>query len=166
MRIAGIEPESAVDGPGLRFALFMQGCERKCAGCHNPETWDRLGGTETDVPTILKLIDDEIGLISGVTISGGEPLLQPSAVAQILVACKERGLHTALFTGFKYEEIPDAPDIQTILKNLDLLVDGEFILSQRSEDLLFRGSRNQRLIDVQKTLENGKVVIWNGGFTR
>ena len=147
IRIAGIEPESVVDGEGIRFAVFMQGCLRNCRGCHNPATHALDGGKIVDTDELIDAIKKN-PLLSGITLTGGEPLLQIPAAIELAKATKNLGLNVWCYTGYIYEEIP--PDAQELLKYIDVLVDGEFILALRDLELDFRGSRNQRIIDLNK----------------
>lgn len=161
LRLAGTLKESVVDGPGIRFVIFAQGCPRFCEGCHNPHTLDPLGGESV---ALDKLINDisAAKYIKGVTISGGEPFLQAKAFAQLAHAVKGLGKDVVTFTGYTWEEItqqyPRCKDWQALLKVTDFLIDGPFILAERDLFLPFRGSRNQRVIDVHKSLAQGKVI--------
>ena len=159
LRIAGIANDSIVDGPGLRLTVFFQGCPYRCPGCHNPQTHDREGGREADTAEILALMEKN-PLLDGLTLSGGEPFLQPQAALELALAAKARGLNVWIYSGATYEELKDAQDKATdaLLEACDVLVDGPFILARRSLDLRFRGSRNQRLIDLEKTRQAGQTV--------
>ena len=161
MRIAGLVQDSIVDGPGLRFVVFTQGCDKYCEGCHNPATWDAAGGSSV---TVEDIISDMLAnpLTDGLTLSGGEPFLQAADCAKIAAAAREKGLNVWVFTGCIFEEllfraIAD-PEVGSLLELTDVLVDGEFILSERTLSLKWRGSRNQRILDVQKSLADGKPV--------
>lgn len=154
IRIAGLVPESFVDGDGIRFAIFMQGCLRNCAGCHNPETHSLDGGKIMDTTEILAAIKKN-PLLNGITLTGGEPFLQFEAANELARAAKNFGLNVWCYTGFKFEEIPE-----NRLENIDVLIDGEFIESLRDLELQFRGSSNQRIIDVKKTFAQKKIVLW------
>lgn len=173
MRIANIVNDSIVDGPGLRFTVFVQGCKHNCKGCHNPSTHDINGGYEMSVEEIFEQIKKN-PLIEGVTISGGEPLLQPRECVKLVMKCKEIGLNIWVYTGYTLEQLKDMPNafsLEDVIKNLsitilldsiDVLVDGPFILSKKSYDAKFRGSTNQRLIDMKATIKNkGKIVLWD-----
>ena len=157
IRIAGIVPESFVDGAGIRYAIFMQGCKRHCRGCHNPQTQDLLGGTLMDTTDIINEFKQNI-LASGITLTGGEPLLQLDAANELARAAKSLGLSVWLYTGYTFEELP--PAAKTLLESVDVLIDGAFVESQRDLELQFRGSRNQRIIDVKKTRLQNKIVLW------
>ena len=147
IRIAGVVPESIVDGEGIRYAIFMQGCNRHCEGCQNPATHPLDGGKIVDTDELIDAIKKN-PLLSGITLTGGEPLLQIPAAIELAKATKNLGLNVWCYTGYIYEEIP--PDAQELLKYIDVLVDGEFILALRDLELDFRGSRNQRIIDLNK----------------
>lgn len=160
IRIAGLVPESFVDGDGIRFAIFMQGCKRNCAGCHNPETHDLNGGRLIDTTEIISAIKKN-PLLNGITLTGGEPFLQIAAADELARAAKNIGLNVWCYTGFTFEELPSAAE--PLLKNIDVLIDGEFIENLRDLELQFRGSSNQRIIDVKKTHEQNKIVLWEIG---
>ena len=160
IRIAGLVPESFVDGDGIRFAIFMQGCQRNCAGCHNPETHDLNGGRLIDTTEIISAIKKN-PLLNGITLTGGEPFLQVEAADELARAAKNLGLNVWCYTGFTFEKLP--PDAEPLLKNIDVLIDGEFIESLRDLELRFRGSSNQRIIDVKKTRKQNKIVLWEIG---
>ena len=156
IRIAGLVPESFVDGDGIRFAIFMQGCRRNCEGCHNPETHDLNGGRLIDTSEIISAIKKN-PLLDGITLTGGEPLLQIDASYEIARAAKNFGLTVWCYTGYTFENLP--PEAEPLLENVDVLIDGEFVESQRDLELQFRGSSNQRIIDVKKTLKQKKIVL-------
>lgn len=158
IRIAGLVPESFVDGAGIRFAVFMQGCLRHCAGCHNPGTHDINGGKIFDTGEIIAQFKER-PLLDGITITGGEPFLQADAAGELALAAKMFGLSVWLYTGYTYEEIPH--DFAPVLERVDVLVDGAFVIAQRDLDLQFRGSRNQRLIDVPESRRLNKITLWN-----
>lgn len=161
IRIAGIENDSIVDGPGFRLAVFTQGCVHHCPGCHNPETHPFDGGKEVDTDRIVRLMEEN-PLLDGITLSGGDPFCQPAACAELAKAAKAMGLNVWAYSGWTYEELmemsKESPDILRFLENTDVLIDGPFILAERTLELRFRGSRNQRQIDVQKSLLEGKAV--------
>ena len=147
IRIAGIVPESYVDGEGIRFAIFMQGCLRNCAGCHNPETHDLNGGKILDTAEIITEIKKN-PLLTGITLTGGEPLLQIAPALELAKTAKNLGLDVWLYTGYKFEEIPS--DADELLKFVDVVVDGEYIEELRDLELEFRGSKNQRIIYLRR----------------
>lgn len=160
LRLAGVIRESIVDGPGIRMVIFTQGCPHHCEGCHNPQTHDFNGGYASDPKNILLAIDAN-PLLKGVTFSGGEPFMQAETLSELAKEIHKRGLNVITYTGFTYEELISSfknhPDWQRLLLQTDYLIDGKFILSQRSLSLRFRGSSNQRIIDVKKSLETDIV---------
>ena len=162
LRIAGIVPESFVDGPGIRLTVFVQGCPHHCPGCHNPQTHDFEGGHFIDREDILDMIEEN-PLLDGITFSGGEPFAQAAGLVPLAREVKERGFHLMIYTGYTYERLmelsPEHPELLELLSFADVLVDGPFILAKRSLELKFRGSTNQRLIDVQESLSAGHVVL-------
>lgn len=160
LRIAGIIRESIVDGPGIRFVIFTQGCPNRCPDCHNKQTWDFEGGSLVSINKILKEIDKN-PLLKGVTFSGGEPMCQAKVLKKLAKKIKEKNLDLVVFTGYKYEELQEMnnKDINELLNLTDILIDGKFEKDKRDLSLKFRGSRNQRLIDIRKTLKENKVVL-------
>lgn len=162
IRLSGIISESIVDGPGLRFVVFSQGCPHKCKGCHNPQTFDVNGGYEMDTNTILEEVKKN-PLISGITFSGGEPFLQAEQFSDLAKKSRKLGLNVMSYTGYVFEDLLKKLHIRNdwkkLLENIDILVDGPFDLAKKSLLLKFRGSENQRIIDVKKSLKNGHAVI-------
>ncbi len=163
MRINRTIQDSIVDGRGLRFVVFTQGCTSCCPGCHNPSTHDPNGGSETTVDALMKtmLINP---LTDGVTLSGGEPFLQPAECYELSRRTHEAGLNVWCYTGYVFEDLlknPD-PDVQNLLNEVDVLVDGPFLLDEKSLNIRWRGSRNQRVLDVKKSLAEGKAVWLEG----
>lgn len=161
IRIAGIETESIVDGPGYRLAVFTQGCPHDCPGCHNPQTHDFGGGTLRDTEEIIALLGKN-PLVQGVTLTGGEPMMQPEPLSLIAQAAKEKGMNVWCYTGFTLEALlaEGREDRMRLLRLVDVLVDGPFLSHERSLDLLYRGSKNQRLIDMPRTLASGEVCLY------
>ena len=161
---ADLTIDSIVDGPGLRAVLWTQGCPHHCPGCQNPSTWDTKGGGLVPIDMVLEAID-ELEYQDGITFSGGDPMFQPEACNIIAEHCKKRGLNIWVYTGYTFEELLEKakkkPVYLDFLKKIDVLVDGRFIEAKRNLSLLFRGSSNQRLIDVPKTLETGNIVLFN-----
>ena len=147
IRIAGVIPESIVDGEGIRYAIFMQGCLRNCKGCHNPATHSLDGGKIVDTDELIAAIKKN-PLLAGITLTGGEPLLQIPPAMELAKATKNLGLNVWCYTGYTLEEIP--PAAQELLNYVDVLVDGPFVLDQRDLELNFRGSKNQRVIDLNE----------------
>jgi len=162
VRIAGIESESFVDGPGIRLSVFTQGCKHNCLECHNPQTHDFDGGHLISLAEILSMIDEN-PLLDGVTFSGGDPMEQAKALIPLAREIKERGLNLVIFTGYTYEQIIAHQEVRPAMWELmtfaDILVDGPFVLAQRCLSLKYRGSKNQRLIDVQASLVQGRAVL-------
>ena len=157
-RVAGIANDSIVDGLGLRLTVFTQGCPHRCPGCHNPQTHDFGGGSEGDTAEIVARIRKN-PLLDGVTLSGGEPFCQPEACAEIARAARALGLNVWGYSGYTYEELLQGTEAQkALLRELDVLVDGRFELEKRSLECRFRGSSNQRLIDVPASLEAGHAI--------
>ncbi len=155
---ADLQTDSIVDGEGIRTVVWTQGCPHHCKGCHNPTTHDFNGGALVDVDYII----DELKTLKnqdGITLSGGDPVCQSEACSEIAKAAHELGLNVWCYTGFTYEEMIRNPKHRCLLDNVDVLVDGKFILEEKSYDLYFKGSRNQRIIDVKKSLESGQVVL-------
>ncbi len=159
---ADLQTDSIVDGPGLRAVLWTQGCGHHCKGCQNPQTWDFQGGGEVPIDMVLQAID-ELEYHTGLTFSGGDPMYQVEACNIIAEHAREKGLNIWVYTGFTFEQIlkiaAKKPIYQEFLSKIDVLVDGRFVLSERDLSILFRGSRNQRLIDVQKSLASGEIVL-------
>ena len=169
VNLAGIVTDSIVDGPGLRTTLFAQGCPHHCEGCHNPETWDFSGGTEVSMEASVEIVKSS-PLCRGVTFSGGEPFAQAGGFAEIAKALKEKGYEVASYSGYTFEELLDGTDGQKeLLHCLDVLIDGPFLMREKSLEIAFRGSRNQRIINVPESLKAGKVVTidrgrWQGEY--
>jgi anaerobic ribonucleoside-triphosphate reductase activating protein len=162
LRIAGIIEESIVDGPGIRLVVFGQGCPHHCPGCHNPDTHSFEGGNLFPIAKILQMLDSN-PLLDGITLSGGEPFSQAAGFAQLAQAAQEKGLQVMTYTGYTYEElltsIGEKSDWALLLQHSDLLVDGPFELAKRNLLLRFRGSENQRIINVPESLKQGKVIL-------
>lgn len=157
-RLAGVVNDSIVDGPGLRLAVFAQGCPHHCPECHNPQSHDFDGGEWGDTAEILRIAEDNC-LLDGITLTGGEPFCQPEACAELARGAHELELNVWVYTGYLFENLLNGTDAQReLLKNADVLVDGPFLIAQKSMDVRFRGSKNQRLIDVQKSLNAGHTV--------
>lgn len=164
LRISGIVKESVVDGPGLRFVVFVQGCTQGCPGCHNPDTWDLKGGTIIAAEELLRQIN-ATKLIKGVTFSGGEPFLQAAPLAWLGREVKSKGMDVITYTGYTWEKLLDLADLEQSVRELllvsDYIVDGPFLLAEKDLELSFRGSLNQRVIDVYSSLRENKVIEWN-----
>lgn len=170
IRIADIERESIVDGEGIRYVIFTQGCSHNCLGCHNPESHDFNGGKLVSEDEILDDINNS-PLIDGITLSGGDPFFQAKALIPIVKACKEKKLTIWAYTGFTFEEFQKFmkkekcdrrinSDMIKLLRLTDVLVDGPFILAERTLSESFKGSKNQRILDVKKSIKNKKPIIY------
>ena len=161
---ADLQSDSIVDGPGLRAVLWTQGCGHHCEGCQNPQTWDFEGGGLVPIDAVKEAID-ELEYQTGLTFSGGDPMYQPEACNEIAEYARSKGLNIWVYTGFTYEEVlklaEKKPIYREFLDKVDVLVDGRFVLKKRNLNLLFRGSSNQRLIDVPASLKKGEVVLFN-----
>ena len=156
--LSGIVSDSIVDGPGIRTAVFSQGCPHHCPGCHNPETWAFGIGTQIPVDAVVDIIRSN-PLCRGVTFSGGEPFAQAAAFAKLAKLLKEKGYEVASYSGYTFEELLDGTqDQKNLLASIDILIDGRFLQAQKSLELAFRGSRNQRILDVPKSLAAGRAV--------
>lgn len=159
IRIAGISNDSIVDGPGLRLTVFTQGCPHHCPGCHNPQSHDFEGGEMRDTASIIDIARENL-LLDGVTLSGGEPFAQPDACAEIAKEAHALGLNVWCYSGYTFEALlVGDPSWRNLLENIDILVDGPFILSQRTLDSKFRGSSNQRILDVPASLIAGTAIL-------
>lgn len=159
LRMSGVVGESIVDGPGIRYTVFVQGCPHHCEGCHNPQTHDFSGGYDDDTDAIFeKIIQDP--LLDGVTFSGGEPFCQARPLALLGQKVKAKGLGVIAYTGYTLEYLlknaNEENDYMDLLETIDWLVDGRFVMALKSYECRFRGSTNQRIIDVLKTLEKFK----------
>lgn len=158
VRISGTIGESIVDGPGIRYTIFTQGCPHACTGCHNPQTHDFAGGQEVTLDDLLQDILQN-PMISGVTFSGGEPFVQAAPLAVLAQALRQRGKHLMIYSGYTLEELLAlGADARALLEQCDLLVDGRYEETQRSLLLRFRGSSNQRVLDVPRSLAQGEAV--------
>ncbi len=157
LRVLDIKEGTTVDGPGLRTSIYFSGCSHHCEGCHNPQSWDYEAGHEMTVDEIMKVIDYNN---FDVTFSGGDPLFQLDEVTNLAREIKRGGRNIWCYTGYKWEVVSKDARYSSLLENIDVLVDGPFVLAKRDISLLFRGSDNQRLIDVRKSLDNDRVVEW------
>ena len=157
IQISGIECESIVDGEGIRYVIFTQGCPHHCLGCHNPQTHSFSGGKIVSVDTILDDISKRKAWIDGITISGGEPFCQTDQCSIIAKKAHEMGLTVWCYTGYLFEDLYGQEN--ELLKHIDILVDGPFVSEERSLDLVFKGSKNQRVIDVPASLKEGAIIL-------
>lgn len=157
IRVSGLVNDSIVDGPGIRYTIFTQGCKHNCQGCHNKHTHDLNGGYQIDVDEIIETIKKN-PLLDGITISGGEPFLQAFACTELARKAKELNLDVIIYTGYVFEQIIQNEEKKRLLAETDILIDGPFIEKEKSLSLLYKGSKNQRLIDVKRSLDLGKVI--------
>ena len=158
LNLSGIISDSIVDGPGIRTTIFCQGCPHHCPGCHNPETWDFGCGTDVPVEALVDAVRSN-PLCRGVTFSGGEPFAQGEAFAKLARLLKEKGYEVASYSGYTFEELLAGSDEQRdLLSAIDVLIDGPYRQEERSLELSFRGSRNQRILDIPRSLLEGRAV--------
>ena len=156
--LSGIVQDSIVDGPGIRTTIFCQGCPHHCPGCHNEETWAFGCGTPMEEEILLEIVRSN-PLCRGVTFSGGEPFAQPIGFAKLAKLLREQGYEVASYTGYTFEELlKGTEDQKQLLSTIDILIDGPFLLAEKSLEISFRGSRNQRILDVPKSLAAGQAV--------
>ena len=169
LNLSGLVSDSIVDGPGIRTIIFSQGCPHHCPGCHNPETWDFGCGTKVTEGQVLAEIMKN-PLCRGVTFSGGEPFAQPEGFACLAKLLKERGYEVASYTGYTFEQLlHGTPAQKELLSVIDVLIDGPFVQAEKSLEISFRGSKNQRILDVAASLRAGKAVEvtsprWTGNY--
>lgn len=157
IRILDIKYGTSVDGIGLRTSLYCAGCENQCPGCHNPQSWDDQGGEELSVEELFRLIVDAD---MNVTFTGGDPMFHPEGFTKLARLIKTHtNKNIWCYTGYRFEDILLHPSRKALLGLCDVLVDGPFILSEKDLTLTFRGSRNQRIIDVQASLSAQKVIL-------
>ncbi len=158
LNLSGIVSDSIVDGPGIRTCIFCQGCPHHCVGCHNPETWPFGCGTDMDEETVLDIVESN-PLCKGVTFSGGEPFAQAEGYAKLAKMLKAKGYEVASYSGYTFEQLlHGTPAQKALLGSIDVLIDGPFVLEEKSLELSFRGSRNQRILDVPASLTAGEAV--------
>ena len=156
---ADLQTDSIVDGEGIRTVIWTQGCSHNCFMCHNPQTHSFEDGVLVDCEDILEEIKDLQGQ-NGVTFSGGDPMFQPKPCAYLAREIHKLGMNVWAYTGFTFEQILKSKPMMEFLKEIDILIDGKFVVELKSYDALFRGSSNQRIIDVKKSLDSGKVVLY------
>ena len=158
LNLAGVQTDSIVDGPGIRTTFFCQGCPHHCEGCHNPETWAFSGGTPMETDALVELVTRN-PLCRGVTFSGGEPFAQAEGFAELSKALKEKGYEIASYSGYTFEQLLTGTDAQKeLLRSIDILIDGPFVQEEKSLEIAFRGSKNQRILDVPKSLALNQAV--------
>ncbi len=158
---APLQCDSVVDGEGIRTVIWTQGCNHNCKGCHNPETHDFNGGFLIDIDDIKKGLMN-LKFQDGITLSGGDPFMQPDACLEIAKFAKKIGLNVWVYTGFTFDQLrtfgKTKPVVIELLKNIDVLIDGKFVLEEKTYDAPYRGSKNQRIIDVQQSLIRNEIV--------
>lgn len=161
LSILNIVHDTTVDGPGFRTAIYGAGCSHRCKGCHNPESWDINNGNSFSIEELLAIIkEDEF---ANVTFSGGDPLFQIDGFTELAKRIKKETNKTIwCYTGFTFEYVLNSKELSQILPFIDVLVDGRYIEALRDTDLQFRGSRNQRIIDIQKSLFIKQIVLREG----
>ena len=161
---ADLQEDSIVDGKGIRTVIWTQGCSHNCPYCHNPKTHDFNAGELVELDDVIEVLENLTGQ-DGVTFSGGDPMFQPKECSILAKKVHELGMNVWTYTGFTYEELLEKgnKDILEFLNDIDVLIDGRFEIDKKSMDLEFRGSSNQRIIDVPKSLENHKVVLYELG---
>lgn len=159
LAILRIIEETMVDGPGIRTAIYAAGCTHRCPGCHNPQSWDIRAGQRMSMEEILSpILGDPF---ADVTFTGGDPMMQPEGFTELARAIKKRSEKNIwCYTGYLFEEVIRMPAQAEMLKYIDVLVDGPFVQDLRDEQLRFRGSSNQRLVDVQRSLKEKKTILW------
>lgn len=159
IRVLSVLHDTTVDGPGFRTSIYCAGCSHHCPGCHNPQSWDFGGGQERSVDDLLQEISEDP--FADVTFTGGDPLYQATAFAELARRIKEETRKNIwCYSGFLFEDMRNKAKYQELLAHIDVMVDGRFEQSQRNEDLPFRGSANQRIIDVQRSLQEKRTVMW------
>lgn len=158
LAVLRIIEDTMVDGPGFRTSIYAAGCPNRCPGCHNPQSWDIANGTPMTTEEILPTILDDP--FADVTFSGGDPMFQAEGFTELAQAIKAQSKKTIwCYTGYTYEHLLEMPIQRQLLQYIDVLVDGPFVQALQDESLRFRGSSNQRIIDVQESLKQGKVIL-------
>ena len=156
--VLSIIEDTMVDGPGFRTSIYCAGCRHACPGCHNPQSWDFSGGRAMTTEEIMRVIVADP--YANVTFSGGDPMYQPEGFAELARAIHERTQKDIwCYTGFTFEQLLGNPRQRALLEQIDVLVDGPFVKALRNDELIFRGSSNQRIIDVPRSLEEGRAVL-------
>lgn len=160
LNLMAVVEDTVVDGPGFRTTIYAAGCRHQCPGCHNPESWNPANGHNMAIDAVLeKVLNDPF---ANVTFSGGDPLAQPEAFTELARQIKNRSRKTIwCYTGFCFEAVRRSPRLSAILPYIDVLVDGRFVQELKQDGLLFRGSTNQRLVDVAASLASGRVELFN-----
>lgn len=149
---------TTVDGPGFRTSIYLAGCTHRCEGCHNPQSWDYLSGHDMTLEEIMDVVEEED---FNVTLSGGDPLFDPEACRELTKALKKQGRNIWIYTGYKWEEILADKPMKEAIESADVVVDGPFIIELKDTDLPFRGSLNQRIIDIRESLKSNEIILYN-----
>lgn len=157
VRILDIIRGTTVDGPGFRTSIYFAGCRHRCEGCHNPQSWSFDGGKEMTIDEIMSVVEEED---FDVTLTGGDPMYNIDALCELSDAIHQAGHNVWLYTGYTWEEIVDNDNLREAAKHVDVIVDSPFILELKDPDLLFRGSSNQRIIDVKKSVADDTIHLW------
>ena len=156
--ILEIVEDTTVDGPGFRTSVYSSGCPHRCPGCHNPQSWEIDNGHPVETEEILKIILADP--FADVTFTGGDPMFQPQGFAELAQAIRENSTKNIwCYTGYRFEDLLQKPAQKALLEQIDVLVDGRFIDALKDNELRFRGSSNQRIINVQASLEKGETVV-------
>lgn len=161
LRVIDIKHGTTVDGPGFRTSIYFAGCTHHCPGCHNPQTWDPTGGTPYTIDELVDIIHTDQ---MPVTFSGGDPICQLDALINLATRLHDEGINMWCYTGYTFPQLLANPKARRFLELVDVIVDGPFIESLRDTSLLFRGSSNQRIINVAESLRSDKVVLWESDF--
>ena len=158
INVLSIMRGTTVDGPGFRTSIYMAGCNHGCPGCHNPQSWDFKGGEPMTLDEIMEIVNEED---FDVTLSGGDPLCSPTETLALVKALKISGRNVWVYTGYTWEEIMARKELLEIVKLTEVVVEGPFVEALKDPDLLFRGSANQRLVDVKRTLASGVIELYS-----
>lgn len=157
IRVLDIVRGTTVDGPGFRTSIYLAGCNHRCPGCHNPESWDFNAGNPMTFEEIMEVVREED---FDVTFSGGDPMYHPNEIVELSRMIHDLGHSIWLYTGFTWEELVKSEEFLMVLQEIDVIVEGPYVESLRDTDLLFRGSSNQRIVDVRKSLSSGSLQEW------
>ena len=147
---------TTVDGPGFRTSIYLAGCNHHCKGCHNPSSWDESNGCPMSLEDLIKVVEEED---FDVTLTGGDPLFNPSSIKELIKSLKINRRNVWIYTGYTWEEIVKSPLLYDAIKECDVVVDGEFREDLKDPDLPFRGSSNQRIIDIKETIKQGHIIL-------
>ena len=157
-RVLDIIRGTTVDGPGFRTSIYFAGCSHHCPNCHNPQSWDPQGGVEMSLDDIMEIIQEED---FDVTLSGGDPLFQSTNLPILVDRIKNNRRNLWIYTGYIWEDVVASPLLFRAISKADVLIDGQFIEELKDPDLPFKGSSNQRIIDIQKSISQGEIILWN-----